>query len=249
MPHWQDEGIILRRRSLGEGKAIIDIFTKAHGRAAGIVRLNSAVRSHQKDKTSAFQIGMVVSATWRARLREHLGQWQLESGGGHIAHLLGERALLHVLLAKCSLLSFLLPEHDPHPHLYTLFKAFLHDKPEPELLWHHYIKFELCLLQELGFGLELDRCVVTQANSNLKWVSPKTGKAVGAEAGAPYATKLLPLPAFLYEGTAPSQQDMVAAFDLTGYFLHKHFSDLAAYKEWDIQRRSLRGMIANDKAS
>lgn len=248
MPQWQDEGIILRRRSLGEVKVIVDIFTQTHGRAAGVLRVGATGKSARKDKGGAFQIGMIVNVSWRARLREHLGQWQLEGAGSHIAHLLGERALLQVLLTKCTLLSFLLPEQDPHPHLYALLKTSLHTMPRQGLLWHQYIKFELFLLKELGFGLELDKCVVTQANTNLKWVSPKTGKAVGAEAGAPYARKLLPLPAFLYEGTIPNQQDMVAAFDLTGYFLHKHFSDLPAYEAWEIQRRSLRGMIENDRA-
>jgi DNA repair protein RecO (recombination protein O) len=162
-----------------------------------------------------------LRVTWRARLSEHLGGFNLELIEAHAARALDDAAALAAIETLAGL-ARLLPERDPHPQLYAgalhVIGAFDAPRLWPALLVH----WELLLLQELGFGLDLSECAATGGDTELVYVSPRSGRAVSREAGEPYDAKLLKLPAFLRDDdAAPSESELLAGFALTGYFLER----------------------------
>lgn len=213
--NWSDEGVILSVRPHGETAAVVEIFTRAHGRHLGLVHGGRSRRTRP-----ILQIGNHVDVTWKARLADHLGQMTVELIRGYAAGAMDDPAALAGLTSMTAL-ARLLPERDPHPNLYevTLFVlAYLDDASVwPALL----ARWELALLEELGFGLDLTQCAATGGNDDLIYVSPKTGRAVSASAGEPYHDRLLALPAFLLPGrkSPPAPGDIASAFALTGHFL------------------------------
>jgi DNA repair protein RecO (recombination protein O) len=214
---WTDEAIVLSVRPHGETAAVADLFTRSHGRHAGLVHGGRSRRARP-----VLQMGNHVDATWKARLSEHLGHMKLELRRGYAASAMEDPAALAGLTSLCTL-ARLLPERDPHPALYevTLFVlGFLDDVSVwPALL----VRWELALLQELGYGLDLSACAATGANDQLIYVSPKSGRAVSASAGEPYKDRLLPLPQFLgsLRDRQVTGQDVASGLALTGYFLEQ----------------------------
>ncbi len=212
---WTDEGVILSVRPHGETAAVAEIFTREHGRHLGLVHGGRSGRLRP-----VLQIGNHVEAVWKARLAEHLGQVRVELRFGYAAQAMEDVLALAGLSSMCAL-ARLLPERDPHPSLFevTLFVlGFLDDAAVwPALM----VRWELALLDELGFGLDLSSCAATGTKQDLVYVSPKSGRAVSTEAGEPYKDKLLRLPTFLvmsrHETIMP--QDVVAGLTLTGHFL------------------------------
>jgi len=212
---WSDEGIILSTRSHGETNAIVEVLTRAHGRHLGLVR---GGRSRRQRPT--LQSGNVVSAHWRARLAEHLGNYTLEMIEARAALALDDAMALAGLSTLCAL-ARLLPEREPHSALHDTARLVLDHISEPDIWPGLLVRWEMGLLEELGFRLDLSACVKTGGTQELIYVSPKSGRAVSREAGAPYASKLLALPAFLKPngGTKLAPQDLLAGFALTGHFL------------------------------
>jgi DNA repair protein RecO (recombination protein O) len=214
---WQDEGIILHTQSLGERKQIISLFTLAHGRCAGVFR------GTQKSKGWA-QCGGKVKARWWARLESHIGYWALESLGSNTAYLLDSAGPLAALSSAAALCQLALPERQAYPHLYEKFQTLLRDLVGPT--WaRSYIFFELALLSELGYGLDLKACSVTGSTSELVAVSPRTGRAVCESVAKPYEGRLLPLPSFIYEEnkeTVLEDKEILDALRLSGYFLERY---------------------------
>jgi DNA repair protein RecO (recombination protein O) len=215
---WKDEGIVLAVKRHGESSAIAEILTATRGRSLGLVR---GGRSRQM--RPVLQPGNIVLATWRARLEEHLGNFALEPLELKAGLLIGEAmrlAALTTLTAEAQLL----PEREPHPRLYGAMRVVL-DALEDEGTWPALlVRWELGLLDELGFGLDLARCAATGTTEDLIYVSPKTGRAVSRDAGLAYRDRLLILPAFL-KGTQagrPGQTDVVDGLKLTGFFLERH---------------------------
>lgn len=215
---WKDEGIILAVKRHGESSAIAELLTATRGRALGLVR---GGRSRQM--RPVLQPGNIVQATWRARLEEHLGNFALEPLELKAGMLIGEAmrlAALTTLTAEAQLL----PEREPHPRIYEATRVVL-DALEDDGTWPALlVRWEMGLLDELGFGLDLARCAATGGRDNLVYVSPKTGRAVSQEAGFAYHDRLLALPAFLKgsDAGAPELADVLAGFKLTGYFLDRH---------------------------
>jgi DNA repair protein RecO (recombination protein O) len=215
--NWSDEGVILSVRPHGETAAVVEILTREHGRHMGLVH-----GGRSRKTRPILQSGNHVTVTWKARLAEHLGHMQVELIRGYAAAAMDDAAALAGLTSLCAL-ARLMPERDPHPNLYevTLFVlAYLDDASVwPALL----ARWEIALLDELGFGLDLARCAATGGNDDLIYVSPKTGRAVSASAGEPYRDRLLALPAFLLPGRKASVApgDVERAFKLTGYFLEQ----------------------------
>jgi DNA repair protein RecO (recombination protein O) len=166
------------------------------------------------------QTGNHVDATWKARLSDNLGHFALELKKGFAAQVMDDAAAL-AALTSIAALTRLLPERDPHPNLYevTLFVlGFLDERAMwPALV----VRWELALLEELGFGLDLSSCAATGTNIDLVYVSPRSGRAVSACAGEPYKERLLALPAYLRAGAtgAVTEDDLRAGFALTGHFL------------------------------
>lgn len=217
---WSDEGILLATRRHGEANAILDVFTAAHGRHLGLVRGGSSPR-----RAADFQPGAQLSVTWRARLSEHLGEYRAEPIRTRAARLLDQPLALAALNAATALLAAALPEREEAPALYpatlALFDAFAEADRWPGL----YAAWELRFLEEIGFGLDLSSCAATGQTQELVYVSPRSGRAVSRAAGAPYADRLLPLPAFLRLGGPADAQDFAAALRLTGHFLSRRAAE------------------------
>jgi len=214
---WSDEGIILGVRRHGEAGAIVELLTRGHGRHLGMVRGGASSRMRP-----LLQPGNSVLAVWRARLDEHLGYYQLEGTRMRAATMLASSYAVYGITHLASL-ARLLPERDPHEDIYEMLERTLDDFDDVGDAATHLIRFELAMLAELGFGLDLSACAATGATADLIYVSPKSGSAVSRTAGEPWRDKLLRLPSFLRDDNDGrngwSDQDLRDGFDLTGRFL------------------------------
>jgi DNA repair protein RecO (recombination protein O) len=217
---WTDIGIVLGARRHGEANAVVELMTREHGRHLGLVRGGSGSR-HKP----VLQAGNLVSATWRARLDEHLGYYVVEGLDLRAASYLSAAHALYGLQHLAALCR-LLPERDPHAQVFDLLDRTIASLAEPVVAAALVARFELRLLAELGFGLDLAQCAATGETSDLAYVSPKSARAVSRAAGAPWRDKLLALPAFLGEGDSDTEMPSAAAlregFALTGFFLARH---------------------------
>lgn len=232
---WSDEGIVLAARKHGEGSAIVTLLTRGHGRHAGLVRGGAGRRQR-----GVFEAGNRVTAAWRGRLAEHLGTYSCELVESIAATFLDDKWRLAGLSAACAMTEAVLPEREPHARVFEGSLELLAALKEwdgaaggdnsgnggswPAL----YVRWELMLLAEIGFGLDLGSCAATGKNDGLAYVSPKTGRAVSLSAGAPYHDKLLALPRFLTrEADSGAEEGIIPAeirqgLDLTGYFFARH---------------------------
>jgi DNA repair protein RecO (recombination protein O) len=214
---WTDEGIVIGVRRHGEASAILELMTREHGRHLGLVRGGFGSRLKP-----ILQTGNSVSASWRARLDEHLGNYTVEPMRQRASNFFGAPHAIYGVSHLAAMMR-LLPERDPHAGLYSVFEEILDRLEDPLLAAPLVVRFELQLLTELGFGLDLSECVSTGATDELIYVSPKSGRAVSRDAGAPYADKMLQLPAFLRDlDTQPADGDVANGFALTGFFLERH---------------------------
>ncbi len=214
---WTDEGIVLGVRRHGEASGILELMTPEHGRHLGLVR--GAFGSRIKP---VLQTGNSVIATWRARLDEHLGSYAVEGLHFRASNFFAAPHAVYGVTHLAALMR-LLPERDPHEGLYAALDDILGHLDDAGIAAPMVVRFELQLLSELGFGLDLSQCASTGATAELIHVSPKSGRAVSRAAGIPYADKLLRLPAFLREPNAePVGGDVADGFALTGYFLTRH---------------------------
>ncbi len=211
---WREEGVLLVRRRHGENAAIIEVFTEGHGRHAGIVRGGAG-----RKLAPVLQPGTQVDVAWRARLEDHLGAFTVEPVASRAANLMGDRKTLAGLNALTAILSFALPEREVHAALYHRTLAVLDMMGESPFWPLAYVRWELFLLDELGFGLDLGRCAVTDRSDNLVFVSPKTGRAVSRVGAGEWSAKMLPLsPALIGEGEG-APDDIRDALMVTGHFL------------------------------
>ncbi len=215
---WTDEGIVLSTKLHGENNVVLEVLTKKHGRHSGLVR-----GGRSKKNRPVLQPGNQVYVTWKARLAEHLGFYTVELQHSVAGFLMDNRLALAGMNTLCGL-AHLLPERDPHLGLFeaaTLIIEYIDNKEIwPALL----VRWELELLNELGFGLDLSECAATGTTKDLIYVSPRSGKAVCATAGEPYKDKLLKLPELLSTNKKnnASLVELLDAFTLTGYFIEKH---------------------------
>jgi DNA repair protein RecO (recombination protein O) len=238
---WRDEGIILSAKAHGETSAIADILTASRGRTLGLVR-----GGRSRMQRPVLQPGNIVAAHWRARLEDHLGNYVLEPLLLKAGSLIDEPFKL-AGLTTLTALAQLLPEREPHPKIYAALRLTL-DALEDDDIWPALlVRWEMGLLDELGFGLDLARCAVTGTADELAYVSPKSGRAVSKVAGELYRDKLLVLPGFL-KGTqagTPTPDDVVAGLKLTGFFLMRHVfeprgADMPESRSWIAGRLAQR---------
>ncbi len=216
--HWTDEGFVLGIKRHGESSAILELMTRAHGRHLGLVRGGAGTRMRP-----VLQPGNLVRADWRARLDDHLGTYIVEGlalrAGGLFADPHAVFAVTHL-----AALARLLPERDPHEIVFDSLETIVEHLTEAALAAALIVRFELLMLSELGFGLDLDSCAATGSTKELIYVSPKSGRAVSREAGEPWHERMLTLPAYInseYEGPV-SARDIDDGFKLTGFFLARH---------------------------
>ena len=213
---WIDEGIVLSARPHGESAAVVTVLTAEHGRHAGLV---AGGQGHKAQPV--LQIGNHVTARWRARLLDHLGNYTCDLVMSHAAAWLDEPEILTIIASACVVTEASLPERQPMPGVYAGLLALLSLR-DADLWGPAYVKWEMSLLQALGYGLDLSQCAADGTAHDLAYVSPRTGRAVSRRAGEPYHEKLFPLPSFLL-GTGEWQPvDIEHGLKLTGHFLSRH---------------------------
>ena len=216
---WRDEGILLTTRRHGETSAIIEVFTSAHGRHAGVVRGGTS-----RKIAPVLQPGAQLDVTWRARLEDHIGSFTVEPLRSRAAAAMGDRLALAGLNAVTALLAFALPEREAHAALFTQTERLLDLLGQVELWPLAYLRWEVLLLEELGYRLDLGACAVTGTTEDLVYVSPKSGRAVSRDAAGDWADRMLPLPDVL-RGIGPAPDTEIAeGFVTTGYFLKAHLA-------------------------
>ncbi|MCX7566775.1 DNA repair protein RecO [Sulfitobacter sp. F26169L] len=222
---WRDQGILLSSRRHGETSAIIEVFTPSRGRHAGIVRGGTS-----RKISPILQPGAQLDLSWRARLEDHIGAFTVEPVRSRAAIAMGGRLTLAGLNAVTGLIRFCLPEREAHLPLYRRTETLLDLLGQDDIWPLAYLKWELSLLEELGYGLDLGACAVTGATEGLIYVSPKSGRAVSREGAGEWADRLLPLPDVL-RGVGPAGDAEIAqGLKTTGYFLHTRLAGDAASK-------------------
>jgi DNA repair protein RecO (recombination protein O) len=215
--HWTDDGYVLSARRHGETSVVATLFTRAHGRHAGLVRGGAG-----RTLRPVLQPGNRVAATWRARLSDHLGSLALELARAEAAAVLDDPRRLAALCAACAIAEASLPERHAYARAFEAFEAFIGALGSTADWPALYVRWELALLADLGFGLDLRSCAVTGRTEGLAFVSPRTGRAVTSEAAGAYKDRLLPLPAFLVGGTDWDEAAIGDGLALTGAFLERH---------------------------
>lgn len=221
---WRDQGIVLSTRKHGETSVIAEVFTPDHGRHAGVVRGGTS-----RKMTPILQPGSQVDVVWRARLEEHIGSFTVEPLRSRTAAL-SDRMALAGLNAVTALLTFSLPEREPHPPLYQRTERLLDLLGQNDIWPLAFLRWEQALLDELGFGLDLSTCTVTGSTEDLVFVSPRTGRAVSRKGAGEWADRLLALPPCLRgEGDAPDDEVLVA-LRTTGYFMEHRLAPELGHK-------------------
>ena len=215
MIEWSDNGFVLSVRPHGEAAALVQLLTRERGRHAGLVRGGQGRRLR-----GVLQTGNRVAATWRARLADHLGAYECELEASHAGRLMDDPDRLAALTAAAALSERALAEREPHPACYDGFLALVAAREDDH--WAEaYVGWELALLRELGFGLELGSCAAGGDNDQLAYVSPRSGRAVSLAAGEPYRDRLLALPGFLVGRGEGGPAEVAQGLRLTGYFLER----------------------------
>ena len=218
---WREEAVVLSSRRHGESALIVSVMTEGHGRHAGLIRGGGARASR-----GVFQPGNQIACAWRARLASHLGTFTAELVKPRAADLLDDAGRLAGLSSACAVLDTMLPERQPHSAVYRGLVVLLDsliDREHESAAWGAaYVGWELGVLRELGFGLDLSSCAATGTTEDLVWVSPRTGRAVSRSAGARYADRMLVLPGFLVGAEPATIVAILTGLRLTGHFLGRH---------------------------
>ncbi|MDR2268390.1 MAG: DNA repair protein RecO [Holosporaceae bacterium] len=213
---WREEGIVLSQKYFSENSRIVTIFNRSLGKVSGL----------QKGLKTPVHPGDIGDIIWKGRTSEHLGLLTIENIFSPFTHVLGNSYGVFAIDSACSLCKNGMPEKAPHPGLFDSLKALMFSVPSSNWIVD-YIFFEIKFLSEVGFGLDLSKCVLTGAVEGLSYVSPRTGRAVTKEAGEKYRNKLLKLPKFLVSGDRnPESEDIFYALKITEHFLRAYFYDI-----------------------
>ena len=218
---WTDEGIVVGVRRHGETSVIVDLLTAGHGRHLGFVQGGRSRRLRP-----CLQPGNTVQAVWRSRIEEQLGAFAIEPVTLRAAAVMDSAVTLNAVNHLCAL-ARLLPEREPHESIYRQLDLILQHVADRRGTPAAIVRFELSVLTDLGFGLDLERCAATGSRDDLVYVSPRTGRAVSRQAGEPYRDRLLPLPPFLLDDAADEvgEADVLAGFRLAEHFLLRDIFD------------------------
>ena len=244
MTEFHEEAFVLSARSHGDTGVVVDLLTETNGRHAAYV----AGGASRKMKPF-LQAGARVIADYRARTSDHLGSARLEAVGEGPSALFDDPLALTGLAAAAAVAQGALPEREPHPGAFLAFEALMGAFVLPDIWPAIFVRFEAGLLEDLGFGLDFSRCAVTGGMDDLIWVSPRTGRAVSRDAGAPYADKLLNLPPFMLGAQAGlAEGDVGSGLDLTGHFLeqfvfHPQNKPIPAARVWMIDKLREAGRL------
>ncbi|WP_103332420.1 DNA repair protein RecO [Pseudotabrizicola formosa] len=237
---WREDGILLSMRPHGEGSAIIEVFTSGHGRHFGVVRGGAS-----RKRAPLLQPGAQLDLTWRARLEDQIGSFLAEPVQSRAAVLESPLALAG-LTAACGLLHISLAERDPHPQLYRRTLSLMDAMAGGADWLGDYLRWELLLLDEIGFGLDLSRCALTGQRDDLAYVSPRTGRAVSRAAAGDWAPKLLPLPQALMGQGPVSRAEAAQALAVTGHFLSRELANESRPVALPESRNRLLARLSRD---
>lgn len=211
---WQAPAIVLDACAYGEGDAIATVLTEAHGRHRGLARGGFA-----RGRAAVWQPGNLIQARWVGRLSEQLGSFTAELGYATAALFLEAPLPLAVLTAACAIAGGALPEREPHSRVFGGLLQLIANLGHEDAILSDFVRWEAGLLADLGYGLDLSRCAVTGATDGLRWVSPKTGRAVSDGGAGIWKSRLLRLPDFLLDGGIGGAEDWHHGLRLTGHFL------------------------------
>jgi DNA repair protein RecO (recombination protein O) len=237
---WHDEGVLISMRPHGESAAIIEVFTAAHGRHAGVVRGGASRRM-----AATLQPGTQIAVVWRARLDGHLGVFTVEPLRSRAAVLSDGRALAG-LASVCAMLHVALPEREPHVSLWPATVQLMDALAEGQDWSALYLRWEMRLLDDLGFGLDLSSCAVTGVRDDLAYVSPRTGRAVSRAAAGEWAERLLALPPGLLGQGPTDRAELLQGLAITGHFLARELSPLMDGRPLPEARARLLALLARD---
>lgn len=212
---WRDKGILLATKPFGETSLIIDVFTPDHGKSSGVVR-----GGQSKKLKPTLQIGAQLDLTWKARLEEHLGSFQVELIRSRTANVMNDRLLLAGMLSSATLINRFFPTGQVYKQFYESSENLFDLLQFPDIWTLGYLKWELEFLETLGFGLDLEKCAVTGSTEDLKFISPKSGRAVSQSAAGEWSSKLLPFP-IAASGQVNSLEDILAGLKVSQFFLEK----------------------------
>ncbi len=213
---WDSPAIVLDARPYGEGDAIATVLTEEHGAHRGLARGGAA-----RGRTAIWQPGNLVQARWVARLSDQLGSFSAELVHPGAALAMDDALALAMLSACCAVAEGALPEREPHPRVFDGLLHLIARLPEGSVMLTDLIRWEMVLLADLGYGLDLTSCAVTGDTAGLAFVSPKTGRAVTAEGAGVWSSRLLRLPPFLVGGNDAAPPDWRDGLRLTGHFLER----------------------------
>ena len=216
MIEWSEEGYLVALRPHGEDAVIVQVLTEERGRVAGLVRGGQGRRL-----SGALQLGNRLQASWKARLADQLGSFQVELTEAVAARFLSSPERLAALTAACAIIERALPEREAYPNCFRGFEVLV-DALEGDHWAAVFVRWELAVLADLGFGLDLSACAVTGETEGLAFVSPRSGRAVTREAAGPYKERLLPLPGFLAGRGGGGPEEVAEGLALSGHFLEKH---------------------------
>ncbi|RCL03098.1 MAG: DNA repair protein RecO (recombination protein O) [Candidatus Tokpelaia sp. JSC189] len=238
---WRDDAIILGVRQHHETSTIVELMTRVHGRHLGVVKGGRA-----RCMQPLMQPGNCVAVYWWARLEEHMGKFRLEAMDFSAARIMQIPFALYSLQTVAAHLR-LLPERDPYPVLYEALQLLLEHFAIPLLAAEILMRFEMRLLEELGFGLDLTCCAVTGIREDLAYVSPKSARAVSRSAGLPWKERLLILPSFLYQPDShpASSDDIRNGFRLTGFFLARHVWEPCGLTPPSFRNRLIKQLLGD----
>jgi DNA repair protein RecO (recombination protein O) len=221
---WQDKGLVISVKKYGENSFILHLFTENHGVHAGLVKRYSRQKSG-----NIYELGNYLSVEWTGRLEEQLGFYKSELESSYLYNIMNDSLKLEALNSICSMLRIFLAERQVNAKLYIKTLEIIECLNNAGKIWlSKYIQWELLLLSELGYGLDLSRCAVTGDLDNLKYVSPKSGRAVSEEGAGKWADKLLIFPNFLQKlnGNTIDKDELDHGLKLTTYFLNRYVSSL-----------------------
>ncbi|MCJ8322288.1 MAG: DNA repair protein RecO [Rhizobiales bacterium] len=229
---WHDNGYVISTKKFGESSVVLDAFTRDRGRFQGLVRGGTG-----RKKRSLLQPGNYLKLSWRARLEEQLGQYQLEPIKLNTGYIISSKLAPLGLSTLCELLKRL-PDRQAYPQLYDGFEIVLNHLVADENWLPLLIKWQVGFLQQMGYGLDLSQCAVTGVTTNLKYISPKTGRAVCEDVGLPYKGKLFNIPPFIIGDFDEqiSATDLFEGFKITEYFLKKHIYDVQNFPFPEAQK-------------
>jgi DNA repair protein RecO (recombination protein O) len=216
---FKDSGIVISIKKYGESAGLLEVITENHGRHMGLVR-----GYQSKNNKALLQPGNTLDLIWRARLSEHLGVFNFELAISR-SHMLMINKIAIIVLQNMILHLKLLPEREIFNNIFYLTQNTLDLLSDDDKIIENFIKWELFFLKELGYGVDLSECAVTKTKNNLKYVSPKSRRAVSKIIGDPYKDKLLEIPAFLLGDNKSDKNDLVKGLLLTEFFLKQDLYD------------------------